>query len=127
MFGHVGLDRLAVAFAETSESGFGGFGDYLVRSGVLSAQQVAEAMAEQARQTIEGERAYAAAQAAYKQLGADRKRTGFLTFGRSAPVAPVRKPPPTFREVLVSMGLLTAEEIRTIQEERQRIFESLFS
>ena len=124
MYGHVRLDELAVAFAESSESGFGGFGDYLVRSGVLSAEQVGRAMAEQAAQSIAREREYAEALAAYRARLGERRKTGLLNFSRP-PVEPQRKPPPRLGDVLVAMGLLSAERVEMIARQRQREFESL--
>ncbi len=126
MYGHVRIDQLAVAFAEAAGTGFGGFGDYLVRTGVLSAQQVGEAMARQAGLAIEHEREYSAAMAAYQAQMRAIKRTGRLLLGRSLPAEPKRKPAASLGDVLVAMGLLTTQQVAAALAERQRMFESLF-
>lgn len=117
MNGQLQADQLAVALAEVSGGGFGEFGDYLVRDGLLTPMQVGQALARQAALAAAGDREYLAALASQKS-GLGR----LLGKGRE----PRRAVVPRLGEVMVSMGLLTQEQVEQVLRERQRVFEASF-
>ena len=114
MQGHVGPAQLATAFAETEGTGFGEFGNYLVRARILTAAQVGQALARQASIAAELDRMYLAQLASYR----GKRHTSFLGLRP----APQRKPVPRLGEVMVTMGLLTADQVNRILRERHIAF-----
>ena len=118
MHGHVGPAQLAAAFAETEGTGFGEFGNYVVRARILTPAQVGQALARQAALAAELDRSFLAQLASYR----GKRHTSFLGL-RSAPR---RKPVPKLGEVMVSMGLLTAEQVDQILRERHVVFNASF-
>lgn len=118
MRGHVGPAQLATAFAEAEGTGFGEFGNYLVRARILTPAQVGQALARQASIAADLDRVFLAQLASYHR----KRHTSFLGL-RSAPQ---RKPVPKLGEVIVSMGLLTAEQVNKILRERHVAFHASF-
>src|SRR4051794_36014833 len=58
MNGHLTENQLALALAETHVTGFGEFGNYLMRSGALTSSQVGQALARQAALAAQSDRQY---------------------------------------------------------------------
>jgi hypothetical protein len=119
MQGHLQLDQLAVALGAASANGFGELGDYLVRTHVLTRDQVAMALARQAELRAHYDRRY------LEELATYHKSRGLL--GRVVNNGPpARKPVPRLGEVVVDMGLLTQDQVEAVLQERQKTFNALF-
>ena len=127
MLGYLRPEQLAVALAASSSTGFGEFGDYLVRENVLTPHQVGMALARQAAIAAEHNRAYLDALRAYRaaEAAAAQGKRSFTRMIRT-PSPPKRKPVPKLGEVLVSMGLLTEKQVDSILKERQTTMEAWF-
>jgi hypothetical protein len=123
MYGYLAPAQLAPALSATLVKGFGEFGDYLVRSGILSQAQVAEGLARQAVVRAELYQAYLSALSAYQRAGQRAPGRRWLD---QAPEQPVWQPAPRLGEILVRMGLLTQTHVETLLEERERAFHVLF-
>ena len=120
LFGHVQPEQLAQAFAETQQAGFGEFGNYLVREGLLTAEQISKALARQAAIAADLDRQY------FKELDAYQRRPSGRWFGKPAE-KPERKPVPKLGEILVSMGVLNADQVQQALQERERAFHNTFA
>lgn len=117
MMGLLNQEQLAAALADAQSSGFGEFGSYLIRTGILTPAQVGQALAQQSAIAAQLDQKY------LRQLATHRRMQSWI--GRLA-VAPDRKPVPRLGEILVSMGLLTVEQIEQILERREQDFQSSF-
>jgi hypothetical protein len=113
MQGKLTVDELADAFAAASAFGLGDFGDYLVRNTIVSMEQVARVLAQQAAIAADLNRRYLEQVDAFhayvpppptllERLGLRRPRQ---------PRQPVLERPPKLGDMLVSAGLLTREEV----------------
>jgi hypothetical protein len=107
--GHLNQEQLALALAKGRTVGLGEFGSYLVRHGILTQEQVGKALARQAALVAEQESGY------LKSLQRFRGKT-----------QPERKPIPRLGEVMVEMGMLTAEQVEAALRDRQTEFNTLF-
>lgn len=122
MQGHLQVEQLATALGAALAAGFGEFGDYIVRTRVLSPDKVAMALARQSALRAEYDQDYLEELTSYYRTW--RKAAGVL--GRMMPAAPQRKPVPKLGEVMIDMGLLTSDQVDAILQERQQSYNALF-
>lgn len=99
-------DALAQAFADAPSEGFGEFGDYLVRIHMLTRDQLSQALATQAALSAE----------IFQKYG----RRRFRLFGGRRPSVP------KLGEVLVSMGLFTAQQMEELHQRYESAFNAAF-
>jgi hypothetical protein len=104
--GHLTSDALAQAFAEAPSEGFGEFGDYLVRIHMLTREQLSTALATQASMSADIFRKYG--------------RRRFRIFGGRRPAVP------KLGEVLVNMGLFTAQQMEELHQRYESAFNAAF-
>jgi hypothetical protein len=105
-------EQLAAALVLAPTNGFGEFGEFLVRRGVLTREQLALALAQQATMTAE----------IYQKV-VDRGWRS-LPFGRRR--RRPAKPVPLLGDVVVSMGLLSREEVDRLHQRYQSAFFAAF-
>lgn len=123
MQGHLQLEQLAAALGASLATGFGEFGDYLVRSRVLTRDQVAMALARQSALRAENDQEYLEELTNYRH----NWRKGASRIGKMITIGqPERKPVPKLGEVMVEMGLLSEDQVEAILEERRKTYNSLF-
>lgn len=99
-------DQLAHALADAPAEGFGEFGDYLVRIHVLTREQLSQALATQATMSA----------TVFKKFGQRR----FNLFGGSG------RSVPKLGEVLVNMGLFSAQHMEELHKRYENAFDASF-
>jgi hypothetical protein len=117
MMGHLNQEQLAAALADARSAGFGEFGSYLIRTGVLTPAQIGQALARQSSIAVELDQKY------LQKLASHRRMHSWI--GKLAHL-PQREPVPRLGEIIVSMGLLTTEQVEQILKRREQDFHSSF-
>lgn len=113
MQGRLTVAELADAFAAASAFGLGDFGDYLVRNTIVSMEQVAQVLAQQAAISADLNQRYMRQLDVY-HAAATPEPTFLERIGLRRPrqkQAPVLERPPKLGDMLVSAGLLTRDEV----------------
>ena len=107
------VEELADAFEAASAFGLGDFGDYLVRNNIVSMEQVAQILAQQAAQAADLNQRYMRQLDVYHAAAAPEpsllERIGL--FRPRKPEPPVLERPPKLGDMLVSAGLLTRDQV----------------
>lgn len=113
MQGRLTVDELADAFEAASAFGLGDFGDYLVRNNIVSMEQVAQVLAQQAAIAADLNQRYMRQLDVY-HAATIPEPTLLERIGLRRPrqkQAPILERPPKLGDMLVSAGLLSRDEV----------------